>query len=47
MTFLMLVLLVCVGIPVGLMLFCAALEALPMFVGLLVCWWLCHAVGCM
>lgn len=24
-----------------------ALEAVPLFVGLLVCWWLCHLVGCL
>ena len=47
MTFLMLVLLVCIGVPVAFIVLGCALEAAPMFFGLLICWWLCHAVGCM
>jgi hypothetical protein len=50
MTLLGLLLLIVLGLVGGficLMLLGCALEAAPLFVGLLVCWWLAHAMGCM
>jgi len=47
LTLILLALLALVGAFVCLMLLSCALEAAPLFIGLLVCWWLCHAMGCL
>lgn len=37
----------CVVIPIGLFVFACAIEVMPAALGLLVCWWLFHLVGCL
>lgn len=47
LTLILLLLLGCLALVVAWVLFCCVVEAMPLVVGLLCCWWLFHAVGCL
>ena len=47
LTIMILCALACIAIPIALVVLSWTLEVLPLAVGLLVCWWLFHAVGCL
>lgn len=47
LTLILLFCLACLALPILFWLAMCALEVMPLALGLLLCWWLFHVVGCL